>query len=381
MPAGAASPHPDAPPGVVIARFAALTLLFLTAETEQTVGLVPAKAEPLLILHDWFGKSPASTPTYVRDNLKFLESQPFDGLAIYLRTPDLSLNVTTSVVSSRELTHEAIAGVLRPIAGLPFKNLKHNFAAVVALRPPDLFEDWAVVARNFGFLARAAREAGLKGVYFDNEMYGAKWANYPAGVASPTKSLVEYQTQARLRGKQVMEAMTAAFPDIVVLTLHGPYVSEPKAPSPLFPSWHASNRLLGPFFAGFVEGAGDRAVCVDGGELYHLRKEEDFRRSYEWRRNALASDKVDCAYLPPAVRGKWAARVEIGFGVYDRPFGGLPMDPPTLRSVITQALRRTDRYVWLYIEGRTLLAPPEKGGAEADWVRAVRDGRDEGRRR
>ena len=178
-----------------------------------------------------------------------------------------------------------------------------------------------------------------------------------------------------------MEAMVAAFPEIVVLSLHGPYVSEPKAPSPLFPAWQDSSRLLGPFFAGFVEGAGDRAVPVDGGELYHLRKEDDFRRSYDWRKRTFASDEIDCAYLPPAVRSSYASRVEIAFGVYDRPFGGLPMDPPTMARVIAAALRRTDRYIWLYVEGRSYLEPPERGGAEAEWVLAVRRGRDEGRLR
>ena len=137
-----------------------------------------------------------------------------------------------------------------------------------------------------------------------------------------------------------MEAMVAVFPDIVVLTLHGPYISEPKAPSPLFPAWHLTNRLLGPFFAGFVEGAGDRAVCVDGGELYHLRKDDDFRRSAEWRRTTFPSDRVDCAWLTPAARAAWPQRVEIAFGVYDR-----PLDPPALKNVVAAALRRTDRYV------------------------------------
>jgi len=378
VPAGAAPPRPHPPPRVVsLLRPVLLAVLLLSPAAAQEQKGRPT---PCLILHDWFGKSPASTPAYVRDNLKFLESRPFDGLAVYVRSPDLSVNVTTTVMSDTALTLDAIADVLRPIARLTFKTLKHNFAAVLSLRPPDLFDDWTTVVGNFGLLARAAREAGLKGIYFDNENYGVKWANYPAGVAYPTRSLAEYQAQARLRGKQVMEAMTAAFPDVVVLALHGPYVSEPKAPSPLFPSWQGSNRLLGPFFAGLVEGAGDRGVCVDGGELYHLRKEEEFRRSYEWRRTAIASDRVDCAYLPPAVRARWAARVEIAFGVTDRPFGGFPMDPATLKSVLTHALRRTDRYVWLYVEGRTLLAPPERGGAEADWVQAIREGRDQGSR-
>jgi hypothetical protein len=361
-------------------RGVVLALIFLAPVTKETDSLATAAPQgrpaPVLLLHDWFGKSPASTPSYIRDHLEFLESRPFDGLAVYLRSPDHSVNVTTTVLSDTALTYEGIADVLRPIAKLPFKTLTSNFAAVLSLRPPDLFEDWAVVVRNFGFLARAVREAGLKGVYFDNENYGVKWANYPAGVAQPRKSLAEYQAQARLRGRQVMEAMVAVFPDIVVLTLHGPYISEPKAPSPLFPSWHLTNRLLGPFFAGFVEGAGDRAVCVDGGELYHLRKEDDFRRSYDWRRTTFPSDRVDCAWLTPDVRAAWPRRVEIAFGVYDR-----PLDPPTLKHVVAAALRRTDRYVWLYVEGRTFLAPPDRGGAEDEVVDAVRRGREDGRAR
>jgi hypothetical protein len=360
-----------------------LAAVLLSAADPRAVPAqgTPARPAPCLILHDWFGKSPASTPSYVRDNLKFLESRPVDGLAIYVRSPDLSLNVTTAVMSNQAISYEAIADVLRPIARLPFTSLKHNFAAVLGLTPPDVFDDWSVVVQNFGHLARAAREAGLKGIYFDNENYKVRWADYPAGVAYPRKTLAEYQAQARLRGKEAMEAMVAAFPDIVVLSLHGPYVSEPKAPAPLFPSWQRANRLLGPFFVGFVEGSGDRAVCVDGGELYHLRKDDDFRRSYEWRRTAFASDQVDCAWLPPVARSRWPGRVEIAFGLYDRPFAGLPMDPAILKSLLVSALRRTDRYVWLYIEGRTMLAPPERGGAEPEWVQAVLRGRDEGRLR
>jgi hypothetical protein len=333
------------------------------------------KAAPCLILHDWFGKSPAATPAYVREHFEFLESQPFDGLALYLRTPDLSLNVSGSVMSDTPLGAEKIAGVLQPVARLPWKTLLHNFAAVLSQHPPDVFDPWNVVVENFGALARAARDAGLEGVYFDNENYGTRWADYPSGVAYPQKSLRDYQVQARLRGKQLMQAMTAAFPEITVLSLHGPYISEPKAPSPLFPSWQRSNRLLGPFFAGFVEGAGTRARVVDGGELYHLRSPEEFRKSYEWRKRTIASDRVDCAYLPAELRAQWPTRVDVAFGILDQPFGGQAMDPAVLQASLTHALRQTDRYVWLYVEGPTLLAPSSQGGAPADWVAAVRQAR------
>ena len=380
MPAGRdpSDPH-DAPMGLL--RSAAVAFLAALSLSPAARGEAGRDAAPRLILHDWYGKSPASTPSFVKEHLAFLETQPFDGLALYLRSPDLSLNVTTSVMSREPLAVEKIAEVLKPVAGLPFKTLAHNFAAVLTLKTPDLFDDWSVVLQNFGFLARASREAGLKGIYFDNENYEVRWADYPTGVAHPRKTLAEYQAQARLRGKQVMRALTAAHPDITVLTLHGPYISEPKAPSPLFPSWHLSNRLLGPFFAGFVEGAGARARIIDGGELYHLRTAEEFRRSYDWRKTALASDDVDCAYLPREIRARWAEQVEVSFGLYDRPFGGQEMDPAILERTVTRALKQTDGTVWLYVEGPTFLLPPSKGGADADWVAAVRRGREEALRR
>ena len=334
------------------------------------------KGTPLLLLHDWFGKSPVASPTFVKEHLDFLESQPFDGLALYLRSADLRVNVTAGVLSRARFSDEDIDGVLSPVASLPFRRLRHNFAAVLSGNPPDVFDDWEGVVRNFGRLARAARAARLEGIYLDNENYGSRWTDYPSGVAHPERTLAEYQDQARLRGRQVMEAMAAAFPDVTVLVLHGPYISEPRAPRPLFPEWAAANRLMGPFFVGLVEGAGESGHVVDGGELYHLRTEEDFRRSYEWRKSELPSDRLDCPYLPPALRARWSRTVGIAFGLYDRPAAGAPMDPATLRTLVERALLRTDRYVWLYVEGPPFLLPPEKGGAPAEWVSAVRDGRD-----
>ena len=117
------------------------------------------------------------------------------------------------------------------------------------------------------------------------------------------------------------------------------------------------------------------ARCVDGGELYHLRKAEDFQQSYEWRKKTIASDRVNCAFIPAALRPQWPARVDVPFGITDKPFGGVGMDPAALKSSLTQALLHADRYAWLYIEGPTLLAPPAKGGAPSEWVEAVRQAR------
>ncbi|HLY08240.1 MAG TPA: hypothetical protein VKW04_02935, partial [Planctomycetota bacterium] len=236
--------------------------------TESPAG--PRSVLPRLLLLDWFGSSPVATPATVRDHQAFLESGPFDGLALYLRSPDLATNITASVLGETRVAPADIDRVLEPLEALRFERLLHNYAAVQSQNPPDLFDDWTGVVWNFTQLARSARRVHLEGIVLDNENYGRRWADYPAGVAYPQKSLREYQDQAFLRGRQVMEGMTSVFPELSLLVLHGPYLSERRAPHPLFPDWERTNLLQGPFFAGLVDGAGAAATVIDGGELYHL---------------------------------------------------------------------------------------------------------------
>ena len=324
------------------------------------------KAPPYLVLHDWYGDSPVASPSYIRRHRDRLDSLPFDGIAMYVRSEDLSINVSAGVLGTRELSPGEIDKCLDPIRDLKFTNLTQNFAAVLGGRPPDFMDDWSVVVGNFARLARAARAAGLKGIYFDNEAYYKPWGDYPRGVNRKEVPLADYQLQARKRGREVMEAMVAEFPDLVLLVLHGPYLSEAQAPSPLFPQWQDRNELVGPFFAGLVEGAGERSTIVDGGQIYHLRNDREFRESYAWRK--------DCGFLPGDLREKWC-RVRFGFGVYDRPFKGRAMSPQILETTIAHALRRSDSYVWLYIEGPTFLKPGAEGGATPEWIDAVRRAR------
>lgn len=324
-----------------------------------TDDIPPPLPPKYLIYAGWFGNT-IPTPAYIRDHHAFLETQPFDGLAIYLRNPDLTVNASTRVMTNTPISSAQISSVLSPLQGLTFTKLTQNFGLVFGNTPPDFFDDWTIPTQNFSNLARAVKDAGLKGIFFDNEQYFSPWGNYPSGTRyGGVKPLAEYQEQARLRGRQVMEAMVAQFPEIVVLTLHGPYISDPQAPSPLFPQWQSSNELLGPFFAGFVEGRGS-GTAVDGGELYHLRSATQFADSYAWR------------------NARWPG-ASIGFGLYDKPFAGADMNSTIMTTTVTRALQQADRWVWLYVEGPTFLKPPSEGGASQTWVDAVRQGLDASR--
>jgi hypothetical protein len=351
-------------------------LVLLGAGSPKALAAPPPGPGPsALILHDWFGDSPCPTPTFLRQNRAFMETLPFDGVAVYLRSPDGADNITMDLMVNKPLGAAAMARVLAPLKGLRFTSLTQNFAAIFSGRPPDFFNDWSIIVQNFSDLARAIREAGLKGVYFDNENYFSKWSHYPIGVEYPTLTLKAYQDQARLRGRQVMEAMVAQYPDIVVISLHGPYLSEPKAPAPLFPQWWSNNQLMGPFFCGFLEGAGKKATCVDGGKLFHLRTPKDFQDSYTWRKAGINQDKVDSDFIPAGLRAAWPQKVSVAFGVYDRPFGKEDMIPEILRPTLAQALRQSDRYTWLCVERMSFLRPPKNGGAGEPWVQAVKQAR------
>ncbi len=347
-----------------------LLVLVLGSGALPAAQTAPAKS---LIYCGWFGNT-VPTPAFIAANKSFLETQPFHGLVAYLRNNATGFNATTRTMTTTPLAPADLATLLAPMRTSTFSVLRNNFGLVQGSTPPDFFDDWSVPIQNFANVAKALKDAGLKGIVFDNEQYFSPWGNYPDGAKYATRTLSEYQVQARLRGKQVMAAMIAQFPEIAVLTLHGPTVSEPKAPWPLFPTWYTANELLGPFFSGMMEGMAGAALNIDGGELYHYRSADEFLRSYNWRKYTLPSDTVNCAFIPPAMRPAWPGKTSISYGVYDRPFGGASMDPSILRTTLANALRQADRYVWFYAEGATYLLSPGAGGASATWVGAVRQG-------
>jgi hypothetical protein len=340
-------------------------------------GAAPAPAQSRaaeLIYAGWFGNT-IPTPAFIRNNKAFLETQPFHGIVAYLRNDSTGSNVTTRVMTGTPITQDAIASVLSPMAGQTWTTLKKNFGLVQGSSPPDVFDDWSVVIQNFKNCAAALKAAGFVGMCFDNEQYAKAWGDYPAGASYyNTKTLNDYRAQMRLRGKQVMEAMVSVFPEIAVITLHGPSVSEPNAPSSLqFPQWQSGNELLGPYYAGFMEGLGNSpALNIDGGELYTLRTANDFLASYNWRKFDEPSAAVNSPFIPTTLRPSWPEKISISYGIYDRPFGGASMSPSILQSTLTNALRQADHYVWFYTEGGSFLLPSSGGGASADWVNAVR---------
>lgn len=354
----------------------AMVVLGLSAAgpVEGAPPAAPQSHSASLIYAGWFGNT-IPTPAFIRANKAFLETQPFHGIVAYLRDDSTGTNVTTRVMTGTAISQATIASVLAPMKGLAWTALQKNFGLVQGSSPPDVFDDWSVTVQNFANCAAALKDAGFVGICFDNEQYSAPWGDYPSGAKYyTTRTLNDYRAQMRLRGKQVMEAMVAVFPEIAIITLHGPSVSEPNAPAALeFPQWQSGNELLGPYYAGFMEGVGSSpALNVDGGELYTLRTASQFLASYNWRKYDEPSAAVNSPFIPASLRPVWPQKISISYGVYDRPFGGASMTPSILTTTLINALRQADHYVWFYTEGGTFLRPSNAGGASVDWVNAVK---------
>jgi hypothetical protein len=339
----------------------------------QWLPAVPAAqaqpSHPALILHQQRSLQ-TTAEELLPDHIDAIETLPFDGITI-------DIDASLTLMQGEPISYAAMYdGALALLKG-KFTKLKQNFVMVYIDDPGDVFEDqaWQVTVENWRHLARAVRDAGLTGIMFDNEPYrdGGEWFNYPEDYRDPQHSLQQYQDQTRQRGREIMEAMVAEFPAIELIVLHGPYASEPKTPPAVRRNQAglASERELnGPFFVGFVEGMGDKARVIDGGEVYQYRTADDFQQSYEWRKHGMASDDTDCAFIPESLRGSWPERVSIAFGQSTEPYNGEAMNPTIMRTTLANALNRADDYVWLYTPSDTWMEP---GGLPRAWENAIRD--------
>ncbi|MEO0683179.1 MAG: hypothetical protein AAF192_22560, partial [Pseudomonadota bacterium] len=298
----------------------------------------------------------------ILENLAHLETLPFDGMVVQI--PD-SWN---AFKPGWEGAAEDLDVWLDPLDGV-FERLTANYLFLAIDDPGDLFDDaaWAQAVANVGELAAAAARHGFKGILFDNEEYFQAWTNFPENYPpeDAARGLDAYREQARQRGREVAEAVDAAFPDAVVSVLHGPYVSTPgEAGDPPGIEGQVGDaslhELTGPFFTGMAEGAGPQMRLLDGGMLYALRSRADFARMRDHRLTDTP-DRIDWPADPALLEG-WEDRIGVSHKVYTEEFPtGFPQTPASFeRSLINAALHSDDvvfafselgQFDWLSAEG------------------------------
>ncbi|MEM7517830.1 MAG: hypothetical protein AAF368_13020, partial [Planctomycetota bacterium] len=356
-----------------------LSVLSLSAQAVQP----PQRPEKLLINVQF---TQSARPWFIADNNTWshIDGLPFDGI---------TYNVPATWDTMRgeyDFTSADLDQQFEDV-NFSFQNVDSNFVGVVVRRRTDTalqgdFFDDVAWDQTCAAVSRLAAEASRPknqciGVLFDNEEYFEQVWNYPDDVMLAAQhDLDSYRAKARQRGREFMDALVSVWPEAVVMSLHGPYLSAPERALPENAGVTLNQvgdpseyELFLPFFVGMLDASLYPGQIVDGGEVYQLRNRAEFEFNYCWRKTAMSSSSV----VPPEWSGAaWILGVGATYGIYPYSWPDPvtdPMTPAIFESVVTHAIESGDDYAWVFTEAsRDFLVP---GGIPAPWIDAVERGR------
>ena len=323
---------------------------------------------------------------YLRDNIRRMQSLPFDGLVI---SPSAVIDGKETPHAcffhwwaGKELGRESMAGMIDDLKAADFGKFTDNFLLVYSqsapLAAPSWWDDqaWEAITANMVLAAKIAKECGLKGIFFEAEHYGAAESPYmyrfnygyaeshekellKRGLIEKVHTWEESAAAARRRGREIMRAMCDVYPEITLIA-HPGWHENAKFRRDLFKHNHlsaSSYALLAPFADGLMEGATEEAMIVDGGtNCYPLTLN---------RRFVAMRDKIRNAYDVSAIPELYKKKMKVGCGImmdflhFDplqgwhkdpKNFGLNHFTPKDFGNALYFAMLNSDRYVWVYSE-------------------------------
>lgn len=287
---------------------------------------------------------------YMRDHTEEMERVPFDGLIIGGLRP--------FYINEKPYDFDGFVARMREI---PFQRYTDNFylcyAGVDAVEQTDFdwFHDLTWVADNWRKMARAAKEAGFKGICFDSEHYGGKpLFGYRQMKYRESKTFEEYQAQVRLRGAEIMRAVSEVYPDITILFLFG--YSGSFCGVPQHPKENAeAYTLVSAFVDGMLSACGPQATIHDMHEQsFSLREPGSYARVRRMMTDVLARK----SHNPEHYRRNHRAGFSFWADCWGDDSKGRSFDivdfernyytPDEFAWSLHQALAYSDKYVWMW---------------------------------
>ena len=323
------------------------------------------------------------------DNLELMEKRPFDGVVIAIvgRTGDDKPCHLRAAFHNQPWHKEWFEYSVDRLKQCRFKRFTDNFITVGA-NPGnvDWFDDdgWKVVVDHWRVAASVGKRLGFKGILFDPEPYTPPHAQfrYEAQADHDKHTFNEYCVKARLRGREVMQAIVDEHPDI---TLFCYFMNSVNSTA----TGHADPRvalaalgygLYPAFIDGWLDVVPPEVTLVDGCEsAYRYNSQQQYLE-------AAVRIKGACQELvAPENRAKYRAQVQVSFGVYldaywnpkDSKYGAWYIDGlggprvERLRANLHTALRVADQYVWIYGEKFRWWPTPNGRVNEESWPEAL----------
>ncbi len=312
-----------------------------------------------------------------RRDLPAMEQWPFDGVVVSAqgRARDGTVFDAKPAFSTNRWERPAFSGALADLQAAHSTRLTDNFLILLA-NPGnvDWFDDagWQEIVAHWRLLAWLAHKGRLKGLLFDPEPYTDpfKQFQYAAQPQRAQHSFADYEQKARERGREVMRAVTAEFPDAVVYSyfLFGECARALRAGGdPQARLASETYGLLPAFADGWLDVLPPSVTLIDGNErAYRYNSEAAFNA-------AFVQLKSDCqAFVSPENRAKFRAQLQVSHGIYLDAY----VNPPgsswfidglggsrvnRLEANVAAAFHAADEYVWIYGE-KARWWPPRQAG-------------------
>jgi hypothetical protein len=296
---------------------------------------------------------------FMRRHIGQMEQAPFDGVVFHVNAvtsngrPD---DFLWQAWGRRAFADAELAPALADLKATPFQRFTDNFLRFnTSPGDVDWFDDFSAILSNARLAARIAHEGRTAGILFDAEQYHAPLFDYRKQRDAATKPWDAYAEQVRRRGREIMQAFQAGFPDLSIFLTFGygvPWLEMRHRDVPLEACEYG---LLVPFLDGMVEAATGRTRLVDGYEPAYFHNKD--LRKFAAAHRMLTTDVLSIVAAPT----RYKRLLSIGFGLfldYDpqkRAWDGVDgtrnyYTPEEFEASVRAALEAADEYVWIYSE-------------------------------
>jgi hypothetical protein len=351
----------------VIITCCCVVLVTASLAAGQTATTAPATTAPTtapsspkkLIEFGWDEPDTA----FMRKHIAAMEQTPFDGTVFHTKFTDEQgkpQRFSNHVWGKRTFTDAELRPALDDLKATPFKRFTHNFHRFNVLPGNvDWFDDFSAIVSNARLFARITKEAKVRGILFDIEPYDSPLWHYAKQRDAAMKSWEQYAAQARLRGREVMNAFQEGYPDVPVLLTFGyswplAHMMRKEGATTLQGS---EVGLLAPFLDGMFDAVRGNAKIIDGFELSYGYRED--QRFDDARRRIRGEDGEVLKIV--GNREKYRSHGSLAFGIWmDYDSGNKGWDPADasknhftpqqFEQSVRKALATTDAYVWIYTE-------------------------------
>ena len=298
---------------------------------------------------------------YLPDHIAEMEKLLFDGIVVELYAnghqnpttrPDRQVSFCSRCWGKRPIDRAEFSDAIDALKATKFHRFTDNFLRFNT-NPGDVdyFDDDAYkgVVANFRLLAKICKECGMKGIMLDSEAYGNDVFRYSGQPQVKQHTLAEYQKKAQQRGNEMIKAACEEFPDIrviVTLTYAMPHGLEGKEPLP-----QHKYGLIPNVLDGFIEGASDQAMLIDGWEWAYGNRT---KAEYDDNLDTIKRKSLAWSAVPDLMKTRWYA----SFGVWvdylhkwnAKDFDKNYFTPQEFAWAVHQALVHTDAYAWIWSE-------------------------------